>query len=533
MDSWFDRSLVPPTRYELHYGGSRMVRCVADRPKSVHEMLSNAVARRPHGVALVSGEDSVTYSELDGLVGKAAGGLRALGVEKGDRVAMVIGNSVEFVVVMFAIARLGAVSVPLNIRHKLAENRHIIEDCEAMVVVHEHDLADTIPAPGALPGVKHAIGLRRDGAAPPLADLLQASPVTETVTVEEEDTATILYTSGTTGRPKGAMLTHFSTIHSVIHYKWVMELSEEDRSLIAVPMSHVTGLIALVDTMVHCAGALIIMPAFKAADFIDLAARHRITYSLIVPAMFNLCLLAPNFDGADLSAWRVSGYGGAIMPEATLERIAEKLPRLKLINCYGSTETTSPAVFMPPEEAVARKEYVGLTAPCGHIVVMDTEGVEVPYGTPGEVHISGAMVVPGYFNNPEATERDFKAGYWKSGDLGIMDEQGYLRIIDRIKDVINRGGYKIFASEVENILLDHPAVVEAAVVAKPCPVLGERVHAFVVLRSAINDEDLARYCANLLSDYKVPEAFHRLENTLPRNANGKVLKRDLRQSLVA
>jgi long-chain acyl-CoA synthetase len=532
MDSWFDRRVVPPTRYELHYGGSRMVRCFVDRPKSVHEMLSNAVARRPHGVALVSGEDSLTYSELDGLVGSVAGGLKALGVEKGDRVAMVIGNSVEFVVLLFAVARLGAVSVPLNIRHKLAENQHILEDCEATVVVHEYVLVDTIPAPGALPSLKHAIALRRDGGAPPLADLLQTLPVTKAVEVEEDDTATILYTSGTTGRPKGAMLTHFSTMHSVIHYQWVMGLTEDDRSMIAVPMSHVTGLIALVDTMVHCAGALVIMPAFKAADFIDLAARHRITYSLIVPAMFNLCLLAPNFDGADLSAWRVSGYGGAIMPEATLERIAEKLPWLKLINCYGSTETTSPAVFMPPEEAVARKEYVGLTAPCGHIVVMDTEGVEVPYGTPGEVYISGAMVVPGYFNNPEATAREFQAGYWKSGDLGIMDERGYLRIIDRIKDVINRGGYKIFASEVENILLDHPAVVEAAVVAKPCPVLGERVHAFVVLRHAVKDEELAHHCTSLLSDYKAPEAFHRLENTLPRNANGKVLKRDLRQSLV-
>jgi long-chain acyl-CoA synthetase len=224
MDSWFDRSVVPPTRYELHYGGSRMVRCFTDRPKSVHEMLSNAAARRPHGVALISGEDSVTYSELDRVVGKVAGGLKALGVEKGDRVAVVIGNSVEFVVVMFAIARLGAASVPLNVRHKFAENRHVIEDCEATIVVHEHDLADTIPAPGALPGLKHTITLRRDGAASPLVELLQASPVTAAVKVDEEDTATILYTSGTTGHPKGAMLTHFSMIHSVLHYTWVMEL---------------------------------------------------------------------------------------------------------------------------------------------------------------------------------------------------------------------------------------------------------------------------------------------------------------------
>jgi len=533
MDSWFDRSVVPPTRYELHYGGTRMVRCFVDRPKSVHDMLSNAVARRPHSVALICGEESITYAELDGLVGRVAGGLKALGVEKGDRVAMVIGNSIEFVVAMFAIARLGAISVPLNIRHQLAENRHIIEDCVAKVVIHEHDLSDKIPAHDTLPGLKHVIALRRDGAGSPLADLLHTMPVTRAVEVEEEDTATILYTSGTTGRPKGAMLTHFSTIHSVIHYAWVMELTEEDRTIIAVPMSHVTGVIALIDTMVYCAGALVIMPAFKAADFIDLAARHRTTFTVIVPAMFNLCLLAPNFEGADLSAWRVSGYGGAIMPEVTVERIAQKLPRLKLVNCYGSTETTSPAVFMPPEEAIARKEYVGLTVPCGHITVMDAEGLEVPYGAPGEVYIGGAMVVPGYFNNPEATEREFKAGYWKSGDLGIMDEKGYLRIIDRIKDVINRGGFKIFASEVENTLLDHPAVIEAAVVAKPCPVLGERVHAFVVLRHPVDDQELTHYCANVLSDYKVPEAFHRLESTLPRNANGKVLKRDLRQNLVA
>ena len=488
MDSWFDRSVVPPTRYEVHYGGSRMVRCFTDRPKSVHEMLSNAVARRPHGVALICGEENVTYSGLDALVGRVAGGLKALGVEKGDRVAMVIGNSIEFVVVMFAIARLGAVSVPLNIRHQLAENRHIIEDCEAKVVVHEHDLSDKVPAQDTLPSLKHVIALRRDSGAQALSDLLHTLPVTRVEAVDEEETATILYTSGTTGRPKGAMLTHFSTIHSVLHYQWVMELTEEDRCLLAVPMSHVTGVIALIDTMVHCAGALIIMPAFKATDFIDLTARHRITYSLIVPAMFNLCLLAPNFDRADLSAWRVSGYGGAIMPEVTLERIAEKLPRLKLINCYGSTETTSPAVFMPPEEAVARKEYVGLTVPCGHITVMDPEGVEVPYGTPGEVYIGGAMVVPGYFNNPEATEREFKAGYWKSGDLGIMDEKRLPTDHRPHQGCDQPRGFKIFASEVENILLDHPAIVEAAVVAKPCPVLGERVHAFVVSRHPVHDD---------------------------------------------
>ncbi len=445
---------------------------------------------------------------------------------------MVLGDSIAFVVVLYAVARLGAVSVPLNIRHTLAENSHIIKDCAAKVVLHEAGLAERVPAPDDEAILKHALAVRHEGG-PMLAALRAGAPVLTGEAIGEEETATILYTSGTTGRPKGAMLTHLSIAHSVIHFQCTMGLTEDDRGLLAVPMSHVTGLIALVHAMVHCAGTLVVLPTFKASEFIDLAARHQITYSLIVPAMFNLCLLAPNFETADLSHWRVSGYGGAIMPETTLERIAERMPRLKLLNCYGATETTSPAAIMPPEETVARKEFVGLAVSCGDILVMDSAGVEAPYGQPGEIYIGGAMVVPGYFNNTEATAREFVAGYWKSGDLGIMDEKGYLRVIDRIKDVINRGGFKIYASEVENVLLEHPAVVEVAVVAKPCPVLGERVHAFVVLRRAVEEGELRRHCADILSDYKVPETVRLLQGNLPRNANGKVLKRELRAILAA
>ena len=530
MDSWLDRENHPATRTELHYGG-RMIRCFVERPGSVHEMLANAVARRPHGLALICDEERLSYAEFDALVGQAAGGLRALGVEKGDRVAMVLGNSIEFVVVLFALARLGAVSVPLNIRHTLAENSHIIKDCAAKVVVHEFDLSDRVPPPDVLPSLKHAVAVRHEGG-PMLAELRAGAPVLTAEAVGEEETATILYTSGTTGRPKGAMLTHLSIAHSVIHYRWTMGLTEEDRGLLAVPMSHVTGLIALVHAMVHCAGTLVVMPAFKASDFIDLAARHRMTYSLIVPAMFNLCLLAPNFETADLSHWRVSGYGGAIMPEATLERIAEKLPKLKLLNCYGATETTSPAAIMPPEQTVARKEF---GRPRRVLRRHSGDGLRWRGGSltasPAKSTSAAPWSCRAISTITQATEREFIAGYWKSGDLGIMDEKGYLRVIDRIKDVINRGGFKIYASEVENVLLEHPAVVEVAVVAKPCPVLGERVHAFVVLRDAVEEAELQRHCADVLSDYKVPETFRRLEGALPRNANGKVLKRSCARSL--
>ena len=531
MDSWFDLIRVPPTRYELHYG-SRIVRCFVDRPEGVHAMLAGAVARRPEGVALICAEQSVTYRELDRLVGRAAAGLAARGIGQGDRVALMLGNSIEFVVLLFAAARLGAVSVPMSPRQQAAENRHVLGDCGAKLVVYEGSLADRLPDPSAVPALEHAVPVRRDRAVP-MADLLADAAVTEPTRVPEEAVATILYTSGTTGRPKGAMLTHLGTAHSAIHYATVMGLTEADRGIVAVPVSHVTGISAMIHTMTYCAGTLVIMPEFKAAAFIELAARHRMTFTLVVPAMLNLCLLAPNFAGADLSAWRVAGYGGAIMPEVTVQRIAEKLPHLKLINTYGATETTSPAVFMPPAQAVARKEFVGLAVPCGHVLVMDEQGREAPPNTPGEICVGGPMVVPGYWGNQQASEREFQGGYWKSGDLGIMDERGYLRVIDRIKDLINRGGYKIFASEVENVLLDHPAVIEAAVVPKPCPVLGERVHAFIALRDATTtDKELREHCAGQLADYKVPEEFHRTEAGLPRNAGGKILKRELRERLL-
>ena len=365
-----------------------------------------------------------------------------------------------------------------------------------------------------------------------LAEFSGAAPVRQAEPVGEEETATILYTSGTTGNPKGAMLTHLSIAHSVIHYRVTMGLAEDDLGLIAVPMSHVTGLIALVHAMVHCAGTLVVMPAFKASEFIDLAARHRMTYTLIVPAMFNLCLLAPNFETADLSSWRVAGYGGAIMPEATLERIAEKLPKLKLLNCYGATETTSPAAIMPPDETVKRKEFVGLAVSCGDILVMDADGVQAPHGQPGEIYIGGAMVAPGYFNDPEATEREFVAGYWKSGDLGSWMRRAIC-------------GYRSHEGRdqprrIQDLCLrsrERPARASSGRRGrgrgKPCPVLGERVHAFVVLRHAVEEAELQRHCAGVLADYKVPETFRRLEGTLPRNANGKVLKRSLREILVA
>ena len=230
-----------------------------------------------------------------------------------------------------------------------------------------------------------------------------------------------------------------------------------------------------------------------------------------------------------MSAWRIGGYGGAPMPVPTITALESALPGLTLQNAYGATETTSPVTMMPAGLTRAHADSVGVALPAAQIRVMDDEGREVAPGATGELWIGGPMVVPGYWADAQATAREFTAGFWHSGDVGSVDAEGFVRIVDRKKDMLNRGGFKVYSVEVENVLMAWPGVVEAAIVGKPCPVLGERVHAFVHAPGTEPDDNaLRRHCAERLADYKVPESITWSAHPLPRNANGKVLKRALR-----
>ncbi len=523
----------PTITRESHFTGSRQVRCFAERPRSLHALLANAVAHNPQGTALVCEDTRLTYAALDQQVGRLAAGWRGLGVQPGDRIALLLSNRIEFVLSLLAATRLGAVTVPLSIREQTPGLHYMLEHCGAAMLVHDAALHSVLPDAASLPDLKWRVSF--DGCADALDfhGLLADTPLTSAALVDEEDTVVILYTSGTTGRPKGAMLSHFGVVHSCMHFQTGMGLGPADCSIAAVPLSHVTGLVALVTTMLHAAGKLVILPMFKAALFLDLAVRERMTHSLMVPAMYNLCLLQDPFAQLDLSAWRVGAYGGAPMPVASIEALARQLPQLVLMNCYGATETTSPATMMPPGQTATHNDTVGLPVPCAEMKVVDDDGRELPAGEMGEIWIKGPMVVAGYWHNPEATAQEFVDGYWKSGDMGSIDAEGYVRILDRKKDMLNRGGYKIYCIEVENTLHEHPAVAECAIVAKPCPVLGERVHAFISLRQSVDQAELSAFCSARLSREKVPESFTLRDTPLPRNANGKLMKRLMREELLA
>ena len=516
-------------RHEVHYG-SRVVRCFADRPAHIDAMFRAVVARNPERDALVLGDERITYHALDETVEAVAGNLTQRGFKKGDRIALLLGNGFEFVTAVLAAARAGIIVVPMSIRQRAPETEFILSQCDAAGLIYQGDLAEHLPARDALPHLREYFVVG-DGPGTPFAQLTThcAAP---SVAIAEEDIFALLYTSGTTGRPKGAKLTHLGTVHSLMHYEQGMALRDGDVSVLAVPASHVTGLVAIVLTMLRVGGCTVLLPAFKARNFMEVATRERMTHALLVPAMYNLCLLDAGVAQFDLSAWRIGGFGGAPMPQATIARIAAAWPALTLVNVYGSTETTSPVTMLPLGEAATRADTVGKALPCADVIAMDDDGRAVAPGASGELWIAGPMIIPGYWQNPEADRTAFCGGYWKSGDIGSVDADGYVRVLDRKKDLINRGGYKVYCIEVESVLARHPGVVEVAVIGRPDPVLGERVHAVVVARNAgIGEAELKRFCAENLSDYKVPDTIAFLPDALPRNANGKVQKTALRETL--
>jgi O-succinylbenzoic acid--CoA ligase len=517
-------------RVERHYGG-REFRCFRERWPDLNAMIREIVAIHGEREAVVGDGRRLTYRALVEHAENAAGHLAGRGIKAGDRVALLLGNCPEFLTFLLACFRLGAIAVPLGTRHREPELRYLLGDCGASALVLEAEFASNLPPAEATPGLRLRIAV--GGAAAgceAAADLLTPSTAPAMPPVREEDTAVILYTSGTTGQPKGAMLTHLGIIHSLITFRRCLGLEPGERAILAVPASHVTGLVAVLLAMVSLGGATILMRAFKASEFLALAAAERLTYTVLVPAQYMLCLREPALSHMDLSHWRIGAFGGAPMPEAAITELAARLPGLTLVNAYGATETTSPTTIMPPGETGTHLDSIGQVVPCGEVRVVEAEGKPVPPGEPGELWIKGPMVVPGYWGQPEATAANFTDGYWRSGDIGAVDAGGFVRLYDRLKDMINRAGYKIYSAEVENVLSYHEGVLECAVVGRPDPILGERVQAFVRPREGgVTAEALRAFCAERMADYKVPEAIELVSEPLPRNANGKLQKGVLRE----
>jgi len=467
--------------------------------RNVVALLRDTVERVGERTAVVELDGpSVTYADLWSRALRAAGGLRAAGVRPGDRVALRLGNGLDWVLAFWGAHLAGGVVVPLNTRLAEVEAEYILADSAAAYVVR----------PGE-----------------PLPDGEPVQPFDAAHT----DVAALFYTSGTTGRPKGAMVTHenfLSTVESVIRCR---ELDRDLRhvTLISVPLFHVTGCCSQLMTQVGVAGESVIMPRFTPPDFLRAIARHRITLVTSVPTIYELVLRHPSFADTDVSSVRTLSYGGAPMAPELVHRLLRAFPNARLGNGFGLSETTALATFLPHDYAREHADSVGFPTPVNELRLDRPD----PVTGVGELLIRGPNVVAGYWSDPARTAETFVDGWLHTGDMATLRD-GLVRIVDRAKDMINRGGENVYSVEVENALCAHPDVIEVAVVGVPDPVMGEKVGAVVLPQPGVTAEalvpSLIAYAREQLADFKVPQFVRVLDGPLPRNAGGKVLKAPLR-----
>ena len=505
--------------YELHFD-NRVVKTFQKRDKTFWNVFQKNSKKNSKNIAVTDNDKKFTYQQTHDFVLEQSHYFHKLGLKKGDRVCLLFENSWPLIIYILVGLKDGIIIVPLNPKSSKVENKMIINDCSAKAVFFDQSLEKNIPSEHHICLVKHIICFDEKII---LNDKNVQSP--RKITVHEEDTAFILYTSGTTGKPKGAMITNFNIIHSCLHFKRHFELSEKDNCILVVPASHVTGLIAHIMTILFAGGNLILMKAFDVKEFLHLADKEKLTYLIMVPAMYNLCLHRANLDNYNLKNWRIGCFGGAPMPIGTIKKLRSFLPNMLLVNAYGSTETCSPATLMTLDYNENLIASVGKVVETGKILIMGNNNKEVRTDEIGELWISGPMVIPGYWNDLNKTSIEFVNGYWKSGDIGYKDKNNYIYILDRKKDVINRGGYNIYSSEIENLLSLSGLIVESAVIPQKDRILGEKIHAIVyAARGSQILDSLQRLCEENLSEYKQPDYWTFVSKELPKNKNGKVLK---------
>lgn len=498
----------------------------------VHEILEYTAGRLPDKIALVEDDVQLTYGEMLAQVEALSGYLARLGVTSGDRVALLLPNCIEFCIGYFAVMRLGAFVVPLNNRLAPQELTYIVNDSSPRALVLGYQYWDTYQLfkddLDNRPDLIYAGEEPKDGAAF-FKDLVEAaSEAPASPQISFDDPACIMYTSGTTGLPKGAVMSHRNIFANARNAGVHMGYRESDITLVVVPLFHVTGLNTQLVAFCYTGGTCVIMRSYNTARMIELLARHRITTMITVPTMYTLMLVNPALETADLSSLRALSYGGAPMAFDTITTLYQKL-NVELFNAYGLTETSSLTTTMPPCDTLRKGASVGLPVSGVQLRVVDLDGNDLPPDTVGELWVKGPNVVTSYWNKPEATAKNLGDGWLRTGDLARIDEEGFVYVVDRMKDMINRGGENVYSIEVESALLDHPAVLEVAVVPRPHSIFGEVVHAFVVPSPGTSptEDELIEHCERLIADYKVPAGVTFLDE-LPRNPGGKVLKTNLR-----
>jgi acyl-CoA synthetase (AMP-forming)/AMP-acid ligase II len=482
--------------------------------------------KTPERVAIVHEGREITYRELDTRVLRLASALRGLGVARGDRIAYLGPNHPAFLETLFAAGALGAVFVPLNVRLAAGELAYMLGDSGASVLVHGPEAS---VAAELCDAVRHLVSLTETHGALGYEQLIDSGaedPIDEAVGLD--DTCLVMYTSGTTGRPKGASLTHGNITWNSVNVLVDVDLGNDEVTLVVAPLFHTAGLnMTCLPTLLK-GGTVVLVSAFDPARVLELIARYRVTYMFGVPAMYDAIAATPGWPDADLSSLRQVNCGGAPVPEGTIRTYQER--GLVFSQGYGMTEASPGALYLGADMSAVKIGSAGVPHFFTDVRVVDSDLTEVRPGEKGEVVVSGANVMRGYWGQPDETAQALLPGGWfRSGDVATVDEDGYVSIVDRIKDMIISGGENVYPAEVEAALYDHPGVADCAVIAVPDVRWGEVGRALVVgaTDAPADEEDILGFLEGRLARYKVPRSVVFVDE-IPRTASGKVLKRPLR-----
>ena len=500
-------------------------------------LLEQSAARTPGKLALIFDDYKLRYADVNGAANKIANALVSLGVQRGDKVAMMLPNTPHFPICYNAILKAGATVVPLNVLFKQNEVQYHLEDSDSVALIaFEGFLGEAAEGFRKAQACSKLIVVQAPGSTNPLPDgalnfnqLLADNPPTfEMVDTNPDDTAVILYTSGTTGRPKGAELSHANMfMNALVSADRLLSISAEDVLLATLPLFHSFGQTCVMNVGLYLGATITMLPRFEPVKVMEIIQRDKVTLFAGVPTMYFYLLNHPAASDYDLSSLKRCCSGGAAMPVEVMHAFNKK-HNVQIMEGYGLSET-SPVASFNHLDRPAKPGSIGTPIWGVQMAVLDPEGKPLPAGEMGEIAIRGHNVMKGYYKRPEATAEVIRNGWFRTGDLAKVDEEGFFYIVDRVKDMIIRGGFNIYPREIEELLYAHPAVAEAAVIGIPDQALGKEVKAVVACKpgQSVSEQDLIDYCKASLAAYKYPRSIE-FRDSLPKTATGKILKRELK-----
>ena len=501
-----------------------------------YDWIAHHAGRRPQQLAIhdLQTARKFSYADLDGRTNGLATALTALGISKGDRVALLAPNCAEYFELQFACGRVGAIMLPLNWRLTVPELEYILGDATPMLLIYDKDFVAAAQELAKRSGLPHLLEIdheRPDSTYErALATDIAAPPP---VALTHDDIGMVMYTSGTTGHPKGAIITHGMVLWNCVNLGIPAFISPATVQLVVLPLFHTGGLNCYANPVLHAGGAILIMRSFDPGLALDYISDPTlgITHFFGVPAPYQFMMQHPKFQSADLTRLKVAGVGGAPCALSILEGWAAR--GVPLVQGWGMTETSPAGTMLDAADAVRKLGSAGKAVMHTAIRIIDEAGRDLPPGAVGELLIKGPNITPGYWNKPEATASAFTDGWLHTGDAARLDDEGFVYIVDRWKDMYISGGENVYPAEVENVLFQLPQVADAAIIGVPNDRWGEVGMAIVVRKpdQALEEGDVIRHCLGRLAKFKVPQSVAFVE-TLPRNATGKVLKRELRTQFI-